>query len=99
MGTQSLEALALANEVRSGRARLKREVASGESLRAIIDAPPKCCERVTIGEVVTWPHRWGKTRGSRVLVLAGVSPTRKLGNLTDRERGSLVEQLRLAGVR
>ena len=99
MSAQSLEALAIANEIRLGRTRIKREVAAGASLQAIVKETPECCYTATTGEVVTWPRGWAKTKGDRLLSRATVSRTRKLGNLTDRERGSLVEQLRLAGVR
>lgn len=95
---QTRNALRGANLIRRNRARLKRRIRAGGSIQAVIANPPKCARTATVEEALIWPHRMGKFRARRILRWADVSGTRTLGNLTDRERQSLREQCRLAGL-
>lgn len=92
--TQAMEALALANEIRTGRASLKRSVAAGTAhLADQIEAPAPIMEKVSLEVALTWPDHFGPVRAKRVLRLAGVSGHRLLGRLTDHEREALTAAL------
>jgi hypothetical protein len=96
-----MEALARANAVRTGRARLRREVATGR--RAVADViidPPAEARTASVGDVLGWQHRWGRARVNRFLAelrarrVAFVAESRPLKALTPRERHQLVAELR-----
>ena len=93
---QRLRALEQANRVRSGRARLKREMAAGlVSAAEVIERCPHEVETMSIGELLRNQPRWGPARCSRLLLSAGISEGRPLGVLTERQRRDLVGRLRL----
>jgi hypothetical protein len=92
---QRLRALEQANRVRSGRARLKREMATGMTTAAeVIERCPNEAETMSIGGLLRNQPRWGPARCSRLLLFAGISDGRPLGALTERQRRDLVARLR-----
>lgn len=95
---QHLKALSRANEVRMERAALKRQVYAGSfAVVELVEDPPEAVSRVLVGDLLTWPRRWGQLKATRVLRRAGVSVTRPVGQLTVRERSDLVAQLNSFG--
>ena len=92
---QRLRALEQANRVRSGRARLKREIATGAVTAAeVIERCPHEAETMAIGELLRSQPRWGPARCSRLLLSTGISDGRPLAALTERQRRDLVARLR-----
>jgi hypothetical protein len=96
-----MEALARANAIRTGRARLRREVAAGRRAVAdVISDPPVEARTASVGDVLGWQHRWGRARVTRFLAdlrarrVAFVAETRPLEALTPRERHQLAAELR-----
>ena len=91
---QALRALEQANRVRSVRAQLKREIASG-SLRVsgLIERCPREAEGMTVRELLQCQRRWGPARCSRLARSASVSEGRAVGALTTRQRSALIEGL------
>lgn len=97
---QREEALAKANEIRRQRTALKAAIAAGEeSLISLVRETPDYCETATVLTVCQWPKFYGRTKAVALLRRAGLSATRKLGTLTERERGILAEQIRLTGIK
>ena len=91
---QRLRALEQANRVRSGRAHLKREMATGVLTAAeVIERCPLEAETMSIGELLRNQPRWGPARCSRLLLSAGISDGRPLAALTERQRRDLVARL------
>jgi hypothetical protein len=84
---QHLQALARANQVRLARAELKRSIGRGECSVAevIVDAPWES-ETMTISELLSAQHRWGRTRSRKFLSSLGLTENKKLNTLTDRQR-------------
>lgn len=69
MTPQHMKALALANEVRLGRAAIKREVRAGRTRIAdLIVDPPEIVRPVTVGELLGWAPRVGPRRVRRLLM-------------------------------
>jgi hypothetical protein len=91
---QAMHALEQANRVRSVRAQVKREIASGSlSASAVIERCPREAEGMTVRELLQSQPRWGPTRCSRLALSAGVSEGRAVGALTARQRSALIEGL------
>jgi hypothetical protein len=91
---QHMRALQQANRVRLARAELKRRVAEGEiSVAEVVLSCPWEAESMTIADLLTSQHRWGKTRCRRFLVSVPMSETKTIGSMTDRQRRALAARL------
>lgn len=92
--TQTLEALAVANEVRFARAELKREIFRGEtSVAEVLADPPTYLARMPIGELLRAQSLWGPTRSRKLLRRAEIRETRRVGELTERQRDLIARLL------
>ena len=87
---QHMQALRRANEVRLARAALKRNVAEGSTtVGAVILACPWEAASMTIAELLLSQRRWGSTRCSRFLSDNGMTETKTVGSMTERQRRAL----------
>ena len=92
---QHLDALRRANEVRLARAELKRRVTEGRmTVGEVILACPWEAKSMTITELLLSQKRWGATRCSRFLVNSGLTETKTIGSMTDRQRCALAGDLK-----
>ncbi len=91
---QLLQALARANQVRLARAALKRAIAGGARSvsEVIVDAPWES-QTMTISELLSSQHRWGRTRSRKFLSSLGLGENKKLNTLTQRQRGLVATAL------
>lgn len=91
---QHLRALARANEVRLARAALKRSIAAGDAtVVEVVSEVPWEAETMSLGELLTSQPRWGRTRTRKLLGSLGIGENKRVGTLTDRQRGLLVDRL------
>lgn len=91
---QHLVALEHANRVRLARAELKRRVAAGETTAAaVVTDSPWHAESMAVSELLMSQRRWGHTRCKRLLQQLGIPENKRLGTLTDRQRGMLADAL------
>jgi hypothetical protein len=87
---QRVQALKRANDVRCGRAALKRSIAAGRrDISEVVLAPPSIAEKMPLGELLTSQKGWGRARSARLLRAAGLTELKTLGSLTERQRRSL----------
>lgn len=87
---QHMEALRRANKVRLARAELKRGVADGRTtVAAVILACPWEVASMSIEELLLSQRRWGTTRCSKFLASIGMSETKTVGSMTERQRRAL----------
>ena len=92
---QRLRALEQANEVRTARAKLKKELASGKiELVQILADPPACVRTARVREVLLAIPKIGSVRAGRILAQCGIAHSKTLGGLTDRQRGELIDLFR-----
>ena len=92
---QRLRALEQADEVRTARAELKRELAAGKiELAAILADPPPCARTARVRDLLVALPRIGAVRAGHVLGHCGIAHSKTLGGLTDRQRGALISLLR-----
>ena len=91
---QHMRALAQANRVRLARAELKRQVVEGElSVGDVVLECPWEAERMAIADLLMSQHRWGRTRCRRFLTAVGMSETKTIGSMTDRQRRELAARI------
>ena len=92
---QRLRALEQANEVRTARAKLKKELASGKiELVQILADPPACVRTAPIRDVLLVVPKIGSVRAGRILAQCRIAHSKTLGGLTDRQRGELINLFR-----
>lgn len=91
---QHLRALERANRVRLARAALKRSVGAGEvSVAEVITDPHWQVEGMSVSELLMSQRGWGRARCRRVLLSLGVAENKRIGTLTERQRGALAGAL------
>jgi hypothetical protein len=87
---QHMQALRRANEVRLARAALKRAVGEGRTtVGVVILSCPWEAASMTIAELLLSQRRWGATRCTRFLAETGMTETKTVGSMTDRQRRAL----------
>jgi guanylate kinase len=92
---QRLAALRLANEVRLGRAELKRRLASGRTrLEEVVAEPPACAATAKVYELAPAVPKIGPAKANRLLASCRIAPTKTLAGLSSRQRDELLERLR-----
>jgi hypothetical protein len=92
--SQCMQALARANEVRLARAALKRDITAGRrTVTDVVLASPWEAESMSLSELLCSQRRWGRARSRKLLASAALSEGKRLGTLTERQRGILVAEL------
>jgi hypothetical protein len=92
---QRLRALERANEVRTARAKLKQQLASGEiELVQILADPPACVRTARVRDVLLVVPKIGSARAGRILAQCRIAHSKTLDGLTDRQRGELINLFR-----
>jgi hypothetical protein len=91
---QHMRALEQANRVRHARAELKRRVAEGElpASEVVLESPWEA-ESMSIADLLTSQHRWGKERCRRFLAAVPMLETKTIGSMTERQRRALAARL------
>lgn len=92
--TQRLEALKLANAVRTERALLKRDLKAGRvRIETILRDPPECVHSAKVADIMLAVPRYGRVKVAKVLQRCRISPSKSVIGLSDRQRGELVNAL------
>ena len=93
--TQRLDALERANEVRTKRAKLKRDLKGGrESIHTLLLDPPDFVETAKVFDMLLAVPKYGRVKTNKVLTQCRISPSKTIGGLSQRQRDELVEPLR-----
>lgn len=91
---QRLVALDRVNTVRTYRARLKRDVQAGQvDVARLFTDPPELVCSMKVEVLLRAVPTLGRVKVARVLSRCGVSPSKSLGGLSDRQRASLTAEL------
>ena len=91
---QRMEALKRANEVRTSRAKLKRDLKAGRAnLSALLRDPPECLQTAKVFDILMAVPKFGRVKANRVLTHCRVSPSKTIGGLSDRQRNEIVSFL------
>ena len=95
-GRAAAGALAKANEVRRGRAQLKRELAAGRvEIERVISDPPACAQTAILRDLLLAVPRVGPTRADRALARSQITATKTVAGLSERQRAALIQLLPL----
>ena len=92
---QRMEALKRANDIRTARAKLKKDLkASRASIHAILLDPPEYVLTAKVFDMLLAVPKYGRVKTNRILNQCRISPSKTIGGLSERQRAELVSQLR-----
>jgi len=92
---QRLQALRQANEIRSSRAALKKELAAGRvRIEDVLAQPPDWARTAKVTALLLALPRIGPARAARCLRQCRIAPSKTVGGLTERQRHELIGLLR-----
>lgn len=92
---QRMEALQNANEIRTYRANLKRELKTGRAnVVDLLENPPEKIETMKIMDLLLSVPKMGRVKNDKLLRSCRISPSKTVGGLSDRQRSEIVLLLR-----
>jgi transposase len=92
---QRRRALRQANQVRSERARLKKDLATGKvGLPEILARPPVCVRTARVFDLLVALPKIGSVKAGRILTRCRIADSKTLAGLTDRQRAELTNLFR-----
>ncbi len=92
---QRLRALQHANEVRSARAQLKRDLAAGRiELARILARPPEFAQTAKVLDLLLFLPKVGPVKAGRMLARCRIAHAKTLAGLSDRQRAALIDLCR-----
>jgi hypothetical protein len=90
-----MDALSRANEVRTLRAKLKRDLkARRVSIGALLLDPPPYLETAKVFDMVLAIPKVGRVKATKILQSCQVSPSKTFGGLSERQRAELAVERR-----
>ncbi len=93
--TQRKEALKKANDVRTQRARIKREIKAGQrKVHELLVNPPECLETAKVIDLLLQVPKVGRVKANRALTACRISSSKTIGGLSERQRTELVNYMR-----
>ncbi len=93
--TQRLHALERANEIRTRRAQLKRDLKGGRvSIHALLLDPPAYVETAKAFDMLLAVPKYGRVKVNKILAQCRISPSKTIGGLSERQRNELVSHFR-----
>lgn len=92
---QQLLALERANAIRRARSDLKRRIRAGQlsATEVILECPAEA-SRWPVAELLGSQRNWGTAKTLKFLSRNGISEVKRVGELTERQRRLLAEELR-----
>jgi len=92
---QRMDALNRANEIRTKRAQLKRDLKGGRmSIHDLLLEPPEFVETAKVFDMLLAVPKYGRVKVNKILQQCRISPSKTIGGLSQRQRTELVSMLR-----
>jgi hypothetical protein len=92
---QRMDALQRANDIRSRRAQLKRDLKAGrQPIHELLLQPPDYLQTAKVFDLLLAVPKYGRVKVNKILSQCRISPSKTLGGLSERQRGELVALLR-----
>jgi hypothetical protein len=92
---QRMRALRRANEIRTRRAKLKRDLKAGKvKVESLLLDPPEYVMSAKAFDMILAVPKYGRVKANRILSQCRISPSKTIGGLSERQRAELVGQLR-----
>jgi hypothetical protein len=93
--TQRMDALKRANDIRTRRARLKRDLKAGRTqIHGLLLDPPEYLQTAKVFDLLLAVPKYGRVKVNRILTQCRISPSKTIGGLSERQRNELVSYLR-----
>jgi hypothetical protein len=90
-----MDALRRANEIRTRRAELKRQLKSGRvQIHGLLLDPPEYLQTAKVFDLLLAVPKYGRVKVNRILTQCRISPSKTIGGLSQRQRTELVSYLR-----
>jgi hypothetical protein len=90
-----MDALQRANEIRTRRAQLKRDLKGGRiTIHDLLLRPPDYLETAKVFDMLLAVPKYGRVKVNKILVTCRISPSKTIGGLSERQRNELVSLLR-----
>ena len=91
---QRMDALQRANQIRTRRAQLKRDLKAGRvSIQDLLRNPPEYLETAKVFDMLLAVPKYGRVKVNKILVTCRISPSKTIGGLSERQRNELVSLL------
>src|ERR1035441_2962862 len=92
---QRMEALQRANDIRTRRAQLKRDLKAGrQPIDELLLSPPEYLENAKVFDLLLAVPKYGRVKVNKILTQCKISPSKTVGGLSERQRGELVAFMR-----
>ena len=93
--SQRMRALRRANEIRSARAKLKRDLKAGKvRVENLLLDPPDYVLSAKAFDMILAVPKYGRVKANKILTQCRISPSKTIGGLSERQRAELVHMLR-----
>jgi hypothetical protein len=93
--TQRMDALQRANDVRTRRAQLKRDLKAGRTqIHGLLLDPPGYLQTAKVFDLLLAVPKYGRVKVNRILTQCRISPSKTIGGLSERQRNELVSHFR-----
>ena len=90
-----MDALKRANDIRTRRAQLKRDLKAGRHyIHKLLLDPPEYVETAKVFDMLLAVPKYGRVKVNKVLTTCRISPSKTIGGLSERQRTELVALLR-----
>ena len=90
-----MDALQRANEIRTRRAQLKKDLKGGRvSIHMLLTEPPEYVETAKVFDMLLAVPKYGRVKANKILQQCRISPSKTIGGLSQRQRTELVSLLR-----
>ena len=90
-----MRALRQANQIRIGRAQLKKELASGRvRIEELLARPPEVAKTAKVYDLRVALPKIGPVRAARSLSRCRIAPSKTVGGLSERQRDELISLFR-----
>ncbi len=93
--TQRMDALERANDIRTRRARLKKDLKAGRvGIHELLLDPPEYLQTAKVFDLVMAVPKYGRVKVNRLFTHCRISPSKTFDGLSQRQRNELVDYLR-----
>jgi hypothetical protein len=90
-----MDALQVANEIRTRRAQLKKDLKAGRvAAIGVITDPPDWVETMHLRDLLLSVPKFGQVKVNRMLTQCHISPSKTIGGLSVRQRREIIDYLR-----
>src|ERR1700731_2991374 len=84
---QRMDARARANQIRTRRAQLKRDLKSGRlSIHSLLLSPPEYVETAKVFDMLLTVPKYGRVKVNKILTHCRIAPSKTIGGVTERQR-------------